>query len=149
MKVEISALEQNQTWSLVPLPPSKKAIDCKWVFKIKHKIDGTVERYKARLVAKGYTQQAGIDFLETFSPVIWMTTIRVVLALAAQAGWFLHQLDITNVFLHGDLLEEVYMVLPPSFGTSQSNLVCRLQKPLYDLKQVGRQWHQKLSSSLL
>jgi hypothetical protein len=149
MKAEIFALEQNQTWSLVPLSQGKKAIGWKWAFKIKHKENRIVERYKLRLVAKEYTQQVGIDFLKTFSPVIHITTIRIVLTLVAQVGWFLHQLDINNAFLYSDLLEEVYMVLPPGFGTSQSNLVCRLQKSLYGLKQASRQWHQKLSSSLL
>lgn len=104
MNAEILALEKNHTWILVDLPPSKKPIGSKWVYKIKHKSDGSIERFKARLVAKGYNQQWGIDFEETFSPVIKMTTVRcLIIALAASRNWSLFQLDVNNAFLHGDL----------------------------------------------
>ncbi|XP_019181694.1 PREDICTED: uncharacterized protein LOC109176759 [Ipomoea nil] len=116
MEEEIRALEQNGTWELVDLPPSKKPIGCRWVYKIKHKADGTIERYKARLVAKGYNQVLGIDYLDTFSPVAKVTTIRTLLAVAAAKGWHLHQMDVSNAFLHGDLDEEVYMQLPPGLS---------------------------------
>lgn len=116
MEEEIKALESNGTWQLVSLPPSKKPIGCKWVYKVKHKVDGTIERYKARLVAKGYNQTLGIDYLDTFSPVDKMTTIRTVLAVAATNNWNLHQIDVNNAFLHGDLEEEDYMQLPLGFS---------------------------------
>jgi hypothetical protein len=109
MTNEIIALEQNQTWDLVLLPQNKSAIGCKWVYKVKFQADGKVERYKARLVAKGYTQQEGIDFFDTYSPVAKMTTVRVFLTIAAVNNWHLHQLDVDNAFLHGDLHEDVYM----------------------------------------
>ena len=148
MAAEIQALELNSTWSLVPLPPNKRAVGCKWVFKIKYKSDGSVERYKARLVAKGYTQQEGLDYTETFSPVAKMVTVKLFLSLAAVQGWTLHQLDVNNAFLHGDLHEEVYLCLPPGLP-NKGELVCKLNKSLYGLKQASRQWYSKFSTTLL
>jgi hypothetical protein len=115
MRAKVDALESTQTWTLTPLPPRKKPIGCKWVYKIKYHLDGSVERYKARLVAMGYNQQAGLDYTETFAPVTKMVTVRSFLALATSSGRHLHQLDVNNAFLHGNLDEEVYMHLPPSF----------------------------------
>ena len=105
MDEEIKAMEDNHTWSIVSLPQGKHSIGCRWVYKIKYKQDRSVERYKARLVAKGYTQQAGIDFLDTFSPVAKLTTVRVLLSIAAIKGWSLLQLDVNNAFLNVDLFE--------------------------------------------
>jgi transposase InsO family protein len=146
---ELNALEQNNTWTLTPLPPGKTSIGCKWVFKTKIKADGSVERYKARLVAKGYTQIEGLDFHDTFAPVAKLVTVRCVLAIAATRQWHLHQLDVNNAFLHGDLEEDVYMSLPPGYGTQGEIRVCHLQKSLYGLKQASRNWYSKLSTVLL
>ncbi|KAK3001019.1 hypothetical protein RJ639_020679 [Escallonia herrerae] len=122
MAKEISALEANNTWTLMPLPSRKRAIDSKWVYKVKFHPDGTVERYKARLVAKGYTQIEGLDFHETFAPVAKLVTVRCLLAIASIKKWELHQLDVNNTFLHGDLEEEVYMKIPQvGFIQSQSD----------------------------
>jgi hypothetical protein len=107
MQVEFNALLQNQTWSLVAKQPSQNLVGCKWVFKLKRKADGSIERHKARLVAKGFHQQAGVDFGETYSPVVKPTTIWTVLSLAFSAGWSLKQIDIQNAFLHGFLSEDV------------------------------------------
>ena len=148
MQAEYEALQSNNTWRVVDLPQGKTAIGCKWVFKIKRKADGSIERYKARLVAKGYTQQEGIDYLDTFSPVAKITTVRVLLSLAAINKWHLHQLDVNNAFLHGDLEEEVYMTMPQGYEQA-NNKVCRLLKSLYGLKQASRQWYSKLTSALL
>ncbi|BBH02371.1 RmlC-like cupins superfamily protein [Prunus dulcis] len=112
MKAELDALQLNRTWMLVPLPPGHKPIGCKWVYKIKYNSDSSIECYNARLVAKGYTQIEGIDYSETFSPTVKITTLRYLLSIATARNWFIHQLDVQNAFLHGDLQEEVYMVPP-------------------------------------
>ncbi len=105
------------------------------MYKIKHNADGSVSRYKARLVAKGYAQTYGIDYEETYSLVAKMTTVRAIIAMAIAKGWSFHQMDVKNVFLHGDLWEEVYMEQPPSYvDQTHPNLVCRLKKALYGLK---------------
>ncbi|MCO5571724.1 hypothetical protein L7F22_025471 [Adiantum nelumboides] len=115
MDEEMAALDVNETWELVPLPEGKKSIGCKWVYKVKHNADGSICRCKARFVAKGYAQTYGIDYDETFSPVAKMATVRTVLAVATSKGWLLHQMDVKNAFLHGDLQEEVYMEQPQGY----------------------------------
>ncbi|CAM8877096.1 unnamed protein product [Rhodiola kirilowii] len=151
MDAEITALQDNNTWSITDLPQGKNAVGCKWVFKIKRKSDGTVERYKARLVAKGYTQLEGLDYHETFAPVVKMNTVRTLLAVAISKGWPLYQLDVNNAFLHGSLTEEVYMTLPPGFYKTDKakKRVCKLHKSLYGLKQASRQWFSKFSEALI
>ncbi|XP_010526680.1 PREDICTED: uncharacterized protein LOC104804180 isoform X2 [Tarenaya hassleriana] len=154
MKLELEALIRTNTWSICTLPDGKNAVGCKWVFKTKYNADGSIERHKARLVAKGYTQLEGVDFSETFSPVAKMTTVRVLLALAAKYNWLINQMDVSNAFLNGDLDEEIYMKLPPGYSDLQgekvsSSSVCKLQRSLYGLKQASRQWNQKLSQVLL
>jgi len=120
------------------------------VFKIKRKANGTIERYKARLVAKDFHQQSGIDFAETYSPVVKHITIRTVLALAVSAGWAIHQVDVSNAFLHGLLQETVYMAQPPGFQHPfYPTAVCKLHKALYGLKQAPRAWFSHLNAKLL
>jgi Reverse transcriptase (RNA-dependent DNA polymerase) len=132
------------------LPPGKKAVGCKWVFMVKQNPEGRVERYKALLVAKGYSQTYGIDYDEIFAPVAKMSTVRTLISLAANGGWKLHQFDVKNVFLHGDLLEEVYMEVPQGFGTKQTvGKVCRLKKSLYGLKQSPPAWFDRFRKAMV
>lgn len=155
MSEELSAMEDNQTWSVVPLPHGKHIVRYRRVYKTKYGSNGSVNRYKARLVAKGYTQHAGVDFFETFSPVAKLSKVKILFLFAAINKWNLVQLDINNVFLHGDIFEEVYMDLPLGYSSSNtlkpySNpLVCKLNKSIYGLKQASRQWYSKFSQSLL
>lgn len=149
MQEEIKALEDNQTWDIVDLPVGAQAIGSKWVYKIKYKSNGEVDRFKARLVAKGYTQREGLDYHETFSPVAKMVTVRTIISLAASYGWDICQMDVSNAFLQGDLHEDVYMDLPLGFHRKGDHKVCKLQKSLYGLKQASRQWNIKFTDALL
>ena len=126
---EYNSLIENKTWELVELPPGRKAVGCKWVFKLKHPGDGTVERFKARLVAKGYAQKCGIDYDETFSPVVRFSSIRFLLAFAVQNDLLIHQMDVETVFLNSKLDEEIYMQQPEGYvKPGEEHLVCKLEK---------------------
>ena len=136
---EMDTLTDNGTWDLVHLPAGKKVIGCQWVFTVKVNLDGSIARLKAHLVAKGYAQTYGVDYSDTFSPVAKLTSIQLFISLTATHGWDLHQLDIKNVFLYGDLTKEVYMEKPPEFvAQGEIGRVCRLRKSLYGLKQSPR-----------
>ncbi|KAL5706290.1 hypothetical protein ACHQM5_024479 [Ranunculus cassubicifolius] len=149
MGAEFNALQQNGTWSLVPPHPDMNVLPNKWVFKIKRKADGSIERRKARLVANGFHQQEGIDYTETFSPVVKHATIRTVIALAVHHNWPIRQLDVQNAFLHGFLSEEVYMRQPAGFiDPNFPSYVCKLHRSLYGLKQAPRAWFKRFSNYL-
>jgi histone deacetylase 1/2 len=149
MDVEFDALIKNKTWHLVPPKRGRNVIDCKWVYKIKRRSDGKIDRYKARLVAKGFKQRYGIDYEDTFSLVVKAATIRLVLSLAVSKNWCLRQLDVQNAFLHGLLEEEVYMKQPPGYkDKSKPNYLCKLDRSLYGLKQALRAWYSRLCAKL-
>ncbi|GMJ02292.1 cysteine-rich RLK (RECEPTOR-like protein kinase) 8 [Hibiscus trionum] len=147
----LQAIHSNNTWTVVSLPDGKHPIDCKWVYRIKYNADGSFDRYKARLVAKGFIQIEGIDYVDTFSPVAKMNSFKVLLALAPVHGWHLLQLDVNNAFLNGSLDEVVYMRLPLGYTPpiQGQNLVCKLNKSIYGLKQASRQWFAAFSSVVL
>jgi histone deacetylase 1/2 len=149
MEDEHAALLRNGTWTLVPCPPGQNIIGSRWVFKVKHKADGSVDKFKARLVAQGFTQRYSVDDLDTFSPVVKPATIRLVLAIAMPRDWSVRQLDISNAFLHGVLEETAYMRQPPGFEDPQHpDYVCKLHKSIYGQKQSPRAWYSRLSDML-
>ena len=128
----------------------KSVISCKWVYKIKTRSDNTVDRYKACLVTKGFTQEYGIDYKETFALVARLSFVHTLIAVSVFRHWPLFQIDVTNVFLNGELTEEVYMQLPLDFfhPTGFSHKVCRLRLALYGLKQAPRAWFAKFNSTI-
>lgn len=149
MKTEMEALERNNTWVKSELPKGVKPVGCRWVFTVKRRPDGSIDRYKARLVAKGYTQTYGIDYDETFSPVAKINTLRVLFSIAANKDWPLHQYDVTNAFLHGELQKPVFMCPPPGYTSDfVDGEVCQLKKTLYGLKQSPRAWFGRFTVAM-
>ena len=147
---EYQSLMENETWELVELPPGRKAITCKWVFKVKHDENGKIDRFKGRLVAKGFLQKYGIEFDETFSPVVRFTSIRALLAFAVSRKMFIHQMDVVTAFLNGKLDEDIYMEQPEGYVVpGKENLVCHLKKSLYGLKQSPRCWNKSFKEFMV
>ncbi|GJZ97961.1 ribonuclease H-like domain-containing protein [Tanacetum coccineum] len=146
---KMDAFYINDTWDITEFPKDRKSICGKWVFKIKYKSNGEIERYKARYVAKGYNQKEGIDFDENFSPVVNIVNIRCLINLVVQNDWSLYQLDTNNAFLYGELSETLYIDLPEGFFNLDDKRVCRLKKSLYELKHAPRQWNAKLTHTLV
>ncbi|KAI3412713.1 uncharacterized protein J3R85_017059 [Psidium guajava] len=147
MSEELSALQSTGIWELVPLPPDRSLVSCRWIYKVKLRSDGSIERYKARLVARGFLQEYGIDYEETFAPVAKMTSVRTLLAVASIRNWPLFQLDVKNAFLHGDLQEDIFMQPPPGLAHTPGQ-VCHLRRALYGLKQAPRAWFEKFSDAI-
>lgn len=149
MQEEFNSLMANETWELSEMPKGQKIVGCKWVFALKKDNDGKIQRFKARLVAKGYAQTYGINYTETFSPVVRYETIRMVIALAAERNLHLHQMDVSTAHLNNDLNDEVYMAQPECFvDKKHPKKVLKLKKALYGLKQSGRQWNKTLDTIL-
>jgi hypothetical protein len=150
MDDEFNALIKNNTWHLVAPENIKNLIDCKWVYKVKKKADGSLDRFKARLVAKRFKQHYGIDCEDTFSPVVKAATICIILLIAVSRGLCLRQLDMQNVFLHGILEEDVYMKQPPGYKNKLlPHYICKMDKAIHGLKQAPRAWYSRLSEKLL
>ena len=145
MNEEMKSMKDNDVWDLVPLLEGAKPIGCKWIFKTKKDSKGgNVERYKARLVAKGFTQKEGIDYKETFSPVSLKDSFRIIMALVTHFNLELHQMDVKTAFLNGDIDKTIYMVQPENFVSGDAKqMVCKLKKYIYGLKQASRQWYYK------
>ncbi|MCO5566722.1 hypothetical protein L7F22_020401 [Adiantum nelumboides] len=150
MESELSSLQSNHTWSLVPLPHGRQPISCKWVLRHKLHPDGSVACYKARLVARGFSQIPGLDYSETFSPVLRMSSLRLLLAIAALFDLELYHLDVQTAFLHGELPEELYMQQPPHYESSaHPRYVCRLHRSIYGLKQSPRLWFKRFNDFMI
>ena len=147
---EIDSILQNHTWELVDLLPSCKPVSSKWVFKRKRKVDGSINKYKARLVIKGYRKTEGIDYFDTYSPVMRINSIRMVFAIAILRNLEVHQMDVKTAFSNGELDEEIYIEQPESFSApGQRKKVYKLVKSLYGLKQSPKQWHEKFDNIMM
>ena len=147
MRDDMDSLHENHTYDLVSLPRERKALKCKWIFKLKTQENSSKPKYKARLVVKGFGQKKGIDFDEIFSPVVKMSSIRIALGMDASMDLEVEQLDVKTTFLHGDLEEEIYIEQPEGFEVEgKEQLVCIWKKSLYGLKQAPQQWYKKFDS---
>ena len=149
MNEEKEKIERNKTWTLVPRPKGKNMIGTKWLFRNKLKKDGEVTRNKAIIVYKGYSQEEGIDYGETFSPIDRLEGVRSLLAYASYKYFKVYQMDVKFAFLNGILEEELYIEQPEGFiEPSKKNLVWKLHKALYGLKQAPRAWYERLHAYL-
>ena len=148
INAELDSLRGHGTWEYVPRPKDKPIISCKWVWRVKVKSDGSVERFKACLVTRGFTQTRSIDYNKTFAPVTRLDTLRLLTAMAVQNDWEFRHLDVKTAYLHGDLEEEVYMAVPQGLEDVPEGYVLKLKKALYGLKQAGRQWYEHLRATM-
>jgi len=146
MKDEIQSLNKNSTWELVERPKDHNVVGCRWVYKVKPSSSGS--EFKTRLVAKGYSQQEGIDYGETFSPVVRYNSIRTILSIAAKKDLEMAQFDIKTAFLNAELNEQIFMEVPKGLIDAKENMVCRLKKSLYGLKQSSRVWNKTFTKFL-
>lgn len=147
IKNEYHSLMKNNTWTLCELPKDRKTISSRFVFKLKRKANGEIDKYKARLVTRGFSQKQSFDYSKTYALVAKLTTLRVLLAIANEKKMWIHQMDVKSAFLNGKLTDEIYMQLPEEFNTGK--LVCKLNKSLYGLKQASRWWNARLNEFML
>ena len=146
---EYSSIMKNDVWEVVPRPEGKSVVTLRWLYKVKFAANGSVEKYKAIFVARGFSQIEGVDYGETFTPVARYTSIRSVIALVAEMGWRIHQMDVKTAFLHGEIEEEIYIEQPQGFESHDADThVCRLKKALYGMKQAPRAWYSTINTYL-
>lgn len=145
---EMGSQRSKKTWTVLPLPPGKRALPVRWIYTRKRNGQGVVVRYKARLVVKGFMQRYGIDYGEVFAPTVRWTTVRLFFSIVAADDLELEQLDVKTAFLHGELEEDIWIAQPPGFEEGGTGLACKLHKAVYGLKQAPRVWHSKLKSVL-
>jgi hypothetical protein len=149
MVEEYASIIKNNVWEIVPKPLNKSIVSSKWIYKIKHAADGSIDKHKARFVARGFSQKEGVDYEETFTPVAQYTSIRTIISIATQMGWRIHQMDVKTAFLNGNIEEEVYLEQPRGFEVhNRASHVCLLKKALYGLKQAPRAWYSRIDSYL-
>jgi hypothetical protein len=149
MMEEYNSIMKNDVWDVVPRPEGKSVVTSRWLYKLKHAADGSVEKYKARFVALGFSQVEGVDYDETFAPAAKYTSTRAVISIAAEMGWKIHQMDVKTAFPNGFIEEEVYIEQPLGFEVhGRESHVCRLKKALYGLKQAPGAWHSRIDAYL-
>jgi hypothetical protein len=149
MVEEYASIMKNDIWEVVPRPEGKSMIGSKWIYKIKHVVDGNVEKFKAMFAAKGFSQKEGVDYNETFAPIARYTLIKAMISIAAKMGWKIHQMDVKMTFLNGIIEEEVYIEQSEGFKVQgRDSHVCRLKRALYGLKQAPRAWYSRIDSYL-
>jgi hypothetical protein len=149
MTEEYQSIIKNDVWEIVPRPKNKDVVSFKWLYKIKHVVDGSIEKHKARFVARGFSQKEGIDYEETFAPVAGYTSIRTIIALATKMKWKLLQMDVKTAFSNGVIEKDVYIKQHQGFEVEDRKThVCKLNKALYELKQAHRAWYGRIDSFL-
>ena len=149
MAKEMQSLMDHNVWTVTELPPNKKPVSCKWIYKLKTDASGNISQYKARLVAQGFTQRQGFDYDEIFSPVVRLESLRSIVSISCKYGLKIHQMDVCSAFLNGDLREEIYMTQPDGFvKEGYENHVCKLRKSIYGLKQSARCWNEAIGNYL-
>jgi len=150
MQEEYQSIMKNGVWEIIPRPSDKLVVTSKWIYMIKHVVDGSIDKYRARFVARGFSQKEGIDYEKIFAPTLRYTTIRLLVSFAATMGWNIHQMDVKTAFLNGTIDEEVHIKQPEGFKVNNRDFhVCRLKKTLYGLKQAPRAWYARMDAYLL
>ena len=146
---DYNSIMKNDVWEVVHRPEGKSMVTSRWLYKLKHVADGSIEKYKARFMARGFSQVEGVDYDETFAPVARYTSIRVVISIAVEMGWKIHQMDVKTTFLNDLIGEEVYIEKPLGFAVhGRQSHVCILKKALYGLKKAPRAWYLRIYAYL-